>query len=179
MAQSRADSTRETWLATLDKFRYDPDRAATAEMWSPRLDAASRDELNAIQSEKLSAAVPFLYENSPFYRRRFDRLGLLPSDFRGTDDLQKWPVVDKTEMMADAAEHPPYGTYTTTTEAVWAKRGWMMFSSSGSTGAPRVFRYTHVDREFGAWANARALHAMGFHQGETVFMMTGYGPVCG
>ena len=176
MPQPRADSTRETWLATLDKFRYDPDRPATADMWSPRLDAASRDELNAIQSEKLRAVVPFLYENSPFYRRRFDRLGLLPSDFRGTDDLQKWPAVDKTEMMADAAEHPPYGTYTTTTEAVWAKRGWMMFSSSGSTGAPRVFRYTHVDREAGAWANARALHAMGFHQGETVFMMTGYGP---
>jgi len=176
MAQSRADSTREIWLATLDKFRHDPDRPATADMWSPRLDAASRDELNAIQSEKLRAVTPFLYENSPFYRRRFDRLGLVPSDFRGTDDLQKWPVVDKAEMMADAAENPPYGTYTTTTEEVWAKRGWMMFSSSGSTGAPRVFRYTHVDREAGAWANARALHAMGFHQGETIFMMTGYGP---
>src|SRR5262249_24024067 len=114
MAPSRADSTRQTWLATLDKFRYDPDHAATADMWSPRLDAASRDELNAIQSEKLRAAVPFLYENSPFYRRRFDRLGLLPSDFRNTHDLQKkWSVVDKAEMMADAAEHPPYGTYTT------------------------------------------------------------------
>jgi phenylacetate-CoA ligase len=176
MAQARADSTRETWLATLDKFRYDPDRAATADMWSPRLDAASRDEINAIQSEKLRAAVPFLYENSPFYRRRFDRLRLSPSDFLSTDDLQKWPVVDKAEMMADATEHPPYGTYTTTTDDIWAKRGWMMFSSSGSTGAPRVFRYTHVDREAGAWANARALLAMGFGPGDTVFMMTGYGP---
>ena len=36
--------------------------------------------------------------------------------------------------------------------------------------------HTHVDREAGAWANARALHAMGFQEGETVFMMTGYGP---
>ena len=79
-------------------------------------------------------------------------------------------------MMADAAEHPPYGTYTTMTDEVWAKRGWMMFSSSGSTGVPRVFRYTHIDREAWAWANARALLAMGFRQGETVFMMTGYGP---
>jgi phenylacetate-CoA ligase len=176
MVDNRADSTRATWLATLDKFRHDRDRAANADMWSPRLDAASRDELTAIQNEKLRAAVPFLYENSPFYRRRVESLGLAPSDLRSVDDLAKWPVVDKTEMMADAAEHPPYGTYTTTTEDIWAKRGWMMFSSSGSTGPPRVFRYTHVDREAWAWANARAMYAMGFRPGDTVFMMTGYGP---
>src|SRR5215472_11569603 len=171
-----ADKTRQIWLATLDKFRRDPDRAARPDMWSPSLDAASRDELAAIQNEKLRAAVPFLYENSAFYRHRFERLGLLPSDIRSIDDLEKWPVVDKAEMMVDAAAHPPYGTYTTVTDDVWAERGWMMFSSSGSTGAPRVFRYTHVDREAWAWANARALLAMGFTPGETVFMMTGYGP---
>lgn len=176
MSKLRADSTRELWLATLEKFRYDANRPSNAKMWSPRLDAASRDELMAIQNEKLCAAVPFLYENSPFYRRRFERIGLLPSDFRSIDDLGKWPVVDKAEMMEDAAEHPPYGTYTTVDDTIWAKRGWMMFSSSGSSGAPRVFRYTHVDREAWAWANARALLAMGFRRGETVFMMTGYGP---
>jgi phenylacetate-CoA ligase len=176
MDDTRAEKIRNAWLATLDKFRLDADRAASPDMWSPRLDAASRDELIAIQSEKLRAVAPFLYENSPFYRRRFDRLGLLPSDLRTVDDLAKWPVVDKAEMMSDAAEHPPYGTYTTTTDAIWAKRGWMMFASSGSTGVPRVFRYTHIDREAWAWANARALLAMGFRPGETVFMMTGYGP---
>jgi len=151
MADKRADMTRDTWLATLDKFRYDRDCPANDDMWSPRLDAASRDEITSIQNEKLRAAVPFLYENSPFYRGRFDRLGLSPGDFRSIEDLEKWPVVDKSEMMADAAEHPPYGTYTTVTDDVWTKRGWMMFSSSGSTGVPRVFRYTHIDREAGAW----------------------------
>jgi len=176
MANGRADDTRRTWLAMLDKHRHDPDRSATAQMWSPRLDAASRDELIAIQNDKLRAAVPFLYENSPFYRRRFARLGISPGDIRSIDDLSRWPVVDKTEMMADATEHPPYGTYSTMTDEVWAERGWMMFSSSGSTGAPRVFRYSHIDREAWAWANARALLAMGFQRGETVFMMTGYGP---
>jgi phenylacetate-CoA ligase len=176
MMGSRADETRIAWLTTLAKFRYDPDHAAHAQMWSPRLDAAPRERLREIQTEKLRAVVPFLYENSPFYRRRFDRLGMVPTDIRGLDDLARWPVVDKSEMMADAAAHPPYGTYTTMTDAVWDERGWMMFSSSGSTGAPRVFRYSHVDREAWAWANARALLAMGFRPGETVFMMTGYGP---
>ena len=176
MNEGRAERTRELWLATLEKYRYDADCPANVDMWSPRLDAVSRDELISIQNEKLNAAIPFLYENSPFYRRRFERFGMLPSDIRSVDDLHKWPVVDKAEMMADAEKHPPYGTYTTVDESVWAKRGWMMFSSSGSTGAPRVFRYTHADREAWAWANARALYAMGFRHGETVFMMTGYGP---
>jgi len=86
------------------------------------------------------------------------------------------PEVEKYEMAADAAEHPPYGTYTTMDDEIWAERGWMMFASSGSTGVPRVFRYSHVDREMGAWANARALHSMDFRHGDTVFMVTGYGP---
>ena len=47
-------------------------------------------------------------------------------------------------------------------------RGWMLFASSGSTGAPRPFRYTHVDRVQWSWANARGMHAMGFRKGETL-----------
>jgi phenylacetate-CoA ligase len=174
---NRADATRRAWLETIERFRQDRDAPGSELYWSPQLDTASRDEIRAIQEAKLAAVVPFLYENSAFYRRRFDTLGLLPSDIATVDDLiAKWPVVDKAEMAQDAAAHPPYGTYTTMSDAVWAERGWMMFSSSGSTGVPRVFRYSHVDRELWAWANARALHAMDFRKGDTVFMMTGYGP---
>lgn len=174
---SRADETRATWLAVLDRYCENRERAGSDKYWSPRLDTASRDEIRAVQDAKLAACVPFLYENSAFYRRRFERLGLIPTDIRTVDDLvAKWPIVDKAEMADDALTHPPYGTYTAMSDAVWAQRGWMMFSSSGSTGAPRVFRYSHVDREMGAWANARALHAMDFRKGDTVFMVTGYGP---
>jgi phenylacetate-CoA ligase len=174
---SRAAATRRHWLETLDRYVQDRDVPGSADYWSPRLDTASRDEIAAIQDAKVAAVVPFLYENSDFYRRRFERLGLIPSDIKSAADLiTKWPVVEKSEMAMDAAEHAPYGTYTTIDDKVWAERGWMMFASSGSTGAPRVFRYSHVDREMGAWANARALHAMDFRHGDTVFMVTGYGP---
>src|SRR5690242_16952216 len=176
MASSRAEQTRAAWLAVLDKYKLDADRPAAQAMWSPRLDGASRDEIAAIQNAKLAALTPFLYENSAFYRRRFDRLGLAPTDIRTVEDLPKWPVVDKREMMEDALANPPYGTYSTMTPEVWAERGWMMFSSSGSTGAPRVFRYSQRDRELWAWANARALAAMGIGKGDTVFLITGFGP---
>lgn len=174
---SRADETRAHWLSVLDRFCEDRHKPGSDKYWSPGLDTASRDEIRAIQDAKVTAVTPFLYENSPFYRRRFDALGLVPTDIRSVDDLiAKWPVVDKSEMAQDALAHPPYGTYTTMSEDIWAQRGWMMFSSSGSTGVPRVFRYSHVDREMGAWANARALRSMDFRKGDTVFMVTGYGP---
>jgi phenylacetate-CoA ligase len=171
----RAATTRNHWLATLEKFKHDPDQPGNDAMWSPHLDGASRDELTAIQNEKLAAVTPFLYENSLFYRKRFDRLGLAPTDIASLDDLSKWPVVDKSEMTADVEASPPYGHYTTMSDEIWRSRGWMLFSTSGTTGTPRVFRYSQIDRENWAWSNARAMHAMGFTPADTVFMMTGYG----
>jgi phenylacetate-CoA ligase len=76
----RADATRRVWLETIEHHRHDPDKSASSEYWSPRLDTASRDEIRAIQDDKVAAVAPFLYENSDFYRRRFDRLGLISSD---------------------------------------------------------------------------------------------------
>jgi phenylacetate-CoA ligase len=175
--EGRAEATRRVWLETIERHRHDRERAGSERYWSPRLDTASRDELSAIQNDKVAAVTSFLYENSAFYRRRFDRLGLIPSDIKSVDDLvAKWPVLDKAEMVADAAAYPPYGTFTAMNDRLWAERGWMMFSSSGSTGAPRVFRYSHIDRELWAWANARAMHAMDFRRGDTVFLITGFGP---
>src|SRR5260221_3677434 len=118
--ETRQNDTRAGWLATLATYRTDFDAPSNPRCWSPALEACSRDELVAVQNAKLAALTPFLYENSPFYRRRFDRLGLVPSDVQTVDDLPKWPVVDKTEMMADAAEHPPSCTYTAMTEEVSA-----------------------------------------------------------
>jgi phenylacetate-CoA ligase len=161
----------------LTKHHLDRDRSGSTDFWSPQLDTAPRDELRRIQDEKLAALVPFLYHNSGFYRRRFDRLHLDPREVQTVDDLvEKWPVVTKTEMAEDAISHPPYGTYSTMTDSIWADRGWMLFSSSGTSGTPRVFRYSHTDRELWAWANARAIHAMGIGKGDTVLMVTGFGP---
>ncbi|MEE2995933.1 MAG: AMP-binding protein [Pseudomonadota bacterium] len=173
---NRKAETRTLWLETLKKHAHDFDAPANDHYWSPRLDTASRDELTAIQNDKLAAVTPFLYENSPFYRARFDRLGLAPTDIATVDDLPKWPVLDKSEMMEDATANPPYGTYTTIDDDDWHQRGWMLFSSSGSTGVPRVFRYTHLDREYWEWANARAMWSMDIRPGDVMFPMVGFGP---
>ena len=172
----RKTKTRNTWLEVLAKHRLNFDAPANDRYWSPQLDTASRDEIAAIQNEKLAAVTPFLYENSPFYRARFDRLGLTPTDISSVESLHNWPVLEKSEMMEDATTNAPYGTYTTITDADWHQRGWMLFSSSGSTGVPRVFRYTHLDREYWEWSNARAMWSMDIRPGDVMFPMVGFGP---
>ncbi|WP_461477023.1 phenylacetate--CoA ligase family protein [Pararhodobacter aggregans] len=173
---SRAAETRQAWKAVLEKYYEDRSAPLSAQYWSEK-DTWSRDQIRAVQDEKLAAVAPFLYENSDFYRRRFDSLGVAPSDIRDVDSLiANWPVITKQEMMEDALAHPPYGTYSTCGAEEWADRGWMHFSSSGSTGVPRVFRYTHFDRRFWEQANARALYSGGLRKGDTAFPMVGFGP---
>ena len=109
MTQERKQATRKVWLDTLARHRKGYEGPDSEAYWASEVDAASRDEIIAIQNDKLAALSPFLYENSEFYRRRFDRLGLAPSDIRSIDDLPQWPVVDKQEMVEDALANPPYG----------------------------------------------------------------------
>ena len=176
VASGRAEETRRLWMELLERDHEDRSTPLSDRYWSEK-DTWSRDRIRAVQDEKVAAVAPFLYENSPFYRRRFDRLGLVPTDLRSVDDLiARWPVVDKAEMVEDALAHPPYGDYTACSDEIWADRGWMLFSSSGSTSIPRVFRYTHFDRKFWEQANARALHSGGLRKGDSVFPMVGFGP---
>ena len=82
MAGDQKEKTRVRWLETIEKFKRDSEKPGSEDYWSPSLETAGRDELIAIQNEKLAALTPFLYENSEFYRRRFERLGLTPDDLR-------------------------------------------------------------------------------------------------
>src|SRR5258706_15311844 len=127
---------REQWLATVAGFQRDTERPASADAWSTALDFASADKLRAIQSAKLPVAVRFAYECIPFYRKKFDKLGLEPGDIRDIDDLARIPITTKQEMADDVEAHPPWGTYTSVDDRGWAERGWQMFASSGTTSRP-------------------------------------------
>jgi len=65
-AVSRAAATRRAWLETIERHRHDRDAPGSADYWSPRLDTASRDELRAIQDDKITAVAPFLTRTAIF-----------------------------------------------------------------------------------------------------------------
>jgi len=167
----------EIWRRAIWREVRDGSRPGSRAYWSPALERASREELREIQSRKLRAAVRFAHARIPFYRRRFDAVGLEPGDIRSVEDLGRIPITTKQDMADDLAEHPPWGTYTSVDDRVWRERGWQTFMSSGTTGRPRVFRYTSFDRTIWSWVNARAMWAMGFRPGRDSAMLAfGYGP---
>ena len=169
---------RVEWRGLLDRHRGRSwDRPDGERFWAERLETASADELRAIQSEKLRVAVRYAYACIPFYRRKFDAIGLRPADVKSVDDLEKIPVTTKQEMAEDIAANPPWGTYTAVDDAIWTERGWQIFASSGTTARPRVFRYTSFDRSLWSWGNARAMWAMGFRPNrDSALLAFGYGP---
>jgi phenylacetate-CoA ligase len=169
-------SARERWIALLEKFSRDADGPRSARVWAPELEKGSRRRIREIQEEKLQAMVPYLYEESGFYRERFRAARLAPSDLRSVADLPKFPIITKDAMAADVSLNRPWGTYTPVSDKVWRERGWMVFSTSGTTTTPRSFRYTSLDAKLWASTSARALYAMGVRAGDVALTCTNYNP---
>jgi len=167
---------RKQWLDLVNKYMLQPDGPANDRFWVPELETCSRDRIKDIQGEKLLLCVKFLYECSPFYREKFKKAKLHPSDIKSLKDLSKIPITTKTEMVEDVKVNPPWGTYTTVNDEIWSRRGWMMFATSGTTAAPRAFRHTLHDRDIWAWNDARAMWAMGVKPGDIALIAFGYAP---
>ncbi len=174
--RTRKLDSRERWLALLVEYMGGQEKPASKKYWAPQFECASRARIREIQDEKLHAMLPYLYDHSAFYREKFRAAKLHPDDIRTVGDLARIPVTSKNEMADDVAKNPPWGSYTPIDDRTWAKQGWMVFSTSGTTTTPRSFRYTALDREIWARTSARALYAMGIRAGNTALTCTNYNP---
>ncbi|MET9955847.1 phenylacetate--CoA ligase PaaK [Streptomyces sp. NPDC006339] len=125
-----------------------------------------RDELEALQLERLRATLRHAYENVAFYRRAFDEAGVRPEDCDSLADLARFPFTAK----ADLREHYPFGMF-----AVDPSRIRRIHASSGTTGQPTVVGYTQRDLDTWAEVVARSLRAAGARPGHKVHVAYGYG----
>jgi phenylacetate-CoA ligase len=103
----------------------------------PGLERLPVEPLRALQAERLRAMVRYVYDATPFWRRKLDANGLTPDQIRGLEDLSTMPWCTKPELQADQRDHPPFGSYVGTSRRAWVR----FFATSGTTGAPlrRVF----------------------------------------
>jgi phenylacetate-CoA ligase len=130
------------------------------------IERASRDEIAALQLERLRHTLQHAYDNVAHYRAKFDAKGVHPSDLKTLADIAKFPFTTK----ADLRDNYPFGLFAVPREKVAR-----VHASSGTTGKPTVVGYTLKDID--NWANlvARSIRAAGGRPGDICHVAYGYG----
>ena len=123
------------------------------------IETASRDELQALQLQRLQWSLAHAYEHVAHYRKAFDGAGMHPSDCRSLADLSRFPFTVKTDLR----DNYPFGMFAVPREEVVR-----IHASSGTTGKPTVVGYTRGDID--TWANvmARSIRAAGGRAGDII-----------
>ncbi|ODV11747.1 MAG: phenylacetate--CoA ligase [Rubrivivax sp. SCN 70-15] len=130
------------------------------------IETASRDELQALQLQRLRWTLQNAYDHVPHYRAAFDAKGVHPSDCRTLADLARFPFTTKGDLRANY----PFGMFAVPREQVLR-----IHASSGTTGKPTVVGYTRGDIERWADLVARSIRASGGRAGDIVHVAYGYG----
>ena len=130
------------------------------------IETMSREDMRAMQSEKLCRQVKHVYDNVPYYRDLMDKKGVRPEDIGGIDDLYKLPFLSK----ADLREAYPYGLLAKPlSDCV------RIHSTSGTTGRRVVAFYTQHDIDLWEDCCARAITAAGGTNEDVCQVAYGYG----
>jgi phenylacetate-CoA ligase len=115
---------------------------------------------------KLQAQLKYAYENSPLYRKKWDRAGLKPKDIQSLADFERVPFLTKEEIRQDQKENPPFGSNLCVSRKELAR----VQGTSGTTGKPTAFGISKGDMERIAEAHARIMWGFGVRQGDIVFI---------
>ena len=132
----------------------------------PKIECMSRDEMTALQSEKLVQQVKRVYENVPFYRKIMDDLGVKPEDIKGIEDINKLPFTTKEDLR----DNYPFGLLAVPQKDIVRVQG-----TSGTTGKLTLASYTQKDVDVWSECVARALTMAGLTEEDRLHVCYGYG----
>ena len=134
------------------------------------IETASRDEISALQLERLKWSLRHAYDNVPFHKKAFDETGVHPDDLKSLSDLAKFPFMTKTALR----DNYPFGLFAVPRDQVVR-----LHASSGTTGKSIVVGYTAQDIENWAHLMARSIRTAGGRKGDMVHNAYGYGMFTG
>lgn len=130
------------------------------------IESASRQDLQALQLDRLKWSLRHAYDHSPVYRRKFDEAGVHPDQLRSLADLARFPFTTKQDLR----DNYPFGMFAVPQDQIAR-----IHASSGTTGKPTVVGYTLRDIDTWATVMARSIRASGARRGDKVHISYGYG----
>jgi phenylacetate-CoA ligase len=135
-------------------------------IWNEPIETMPLEDLKNLQSERLVSLVRYVYERCPLYKKKFDEIGVLPSDIKGIEDITQLPFTTKMDMR----DSYPWGLFSRPrTDLV------EIHVSSGTTGNPTLVGYTRDDIRLWGEVMARALCCAGAERDDTIQIAYGYG----
>lgn len=135
-------------------------------IWNEKIECASRNEMSAVQSERLIQTVRRIYHNIASYRAKMQEKGLVPGDIRSVEDLSKLPFTNKSDLR----DNYPFDMFTVPMSEIVR-----LHASSGTTGKPTVVGYTRNDLQMWSEVVTRTLCMAGVHKNDIVQVAYGYG----
>ncbi len=130
------------------------------------IEIASRDEISALQLERMTWSLNHVYANVDHYKQAFDAAGVHPDDLKDLKDLAKFPFTVKDDLR----QHYPFGMFAVPQDQIVR-----VHASSGTTGNPTVVAYSQNDIDMWAGLMARSIRASGGRRGDKVHIAFGYG----
>ena len=138
-------------------------------IWSKE-ETLSREEMDALQLERLKETVARVYETVEPYRKKMDDVGIKPEDIKTLSDLSKLPFITKQDMR----DNYPFGLF-----AVPKDKLVRIHASSGTTGKPTVVGYTQADLDTWTDCVSRIACAGGAKPTDVAQICFGYGMFTG
>jgi phenylacetate-CoA ligase len=135
-------------------------------MFDRAAETMPRQELEALQLQRLKQTIARAYAKVAPLRRKLDAAGLKPDDLATLADLARFPFTVKAELR----DNFPFGLFAVPRETVLR-----LHASSGTTGKPTVVGYTRADLELWADLMARSIACMGGKPGDVFHNAYGYG----
>jgi phenylacetate-CoA ligase len=139
------------------------------ELWNVQAESMSREDLRKLQLDKLQKLVTRVYEQSPYYKQKFDAAGAKPEKLKTLEHYQDFPFFDKDEERNSQERSKvelghPFGMHITCDPKLVNR----VSSSSGTTGSPTFSGFTKADRAIAAENTARGLRRIGIAPGDVV-----------
>ena len=130
------------------------------------IEVASIDEIKALQLDRLKWSINHAYTNVAFYKKKYDEIGIHPSDLKHLEDIKLFPFTTKEDLR----KNYPFDMF-----AYKLKDIARIHASSGTTGKPTVVAYTKNDLEMWEHLIERCLRASGMKKGDMLHNAYGYG----
>ena len=130
------------------------------------IEIASIDEIKALQLVRLKWSVDHAYNNVAFYKKKYDEIGIHPSDLKHLEDIKLFPFTTKEDLR----KNYPFDMF-----AYKLRDIARIHASSGTTGKPTVVAYTKNDLEMWEHLIERCLRASGMKKGDMLHNAYGYG----